>query len=288
MYINMNKIYRIVQYIQPWEIDDIERQINQLIKSSYYIENSKNVILDIVLNLKVVDWDNSKIDCEFFIKKFKYLQTKASNYFTTEFNINTCDGVTAARRNILNKKHDYIIWLDSDVFFPIQALPYLISATKEIKDVDYILSPQLIRYWDSSWDCLTADQFLSQPFNHRDFFDVYSLDSIVDGNIYIKKNDKIKFGGGWFNLFTNSLFQKIGIPEEIGAYGPDDTFISQCSMYLKIPQYILSGIIVTEIGNKFLQDKDYIKNLLHINILDKEKITDFELYKLIHNFINTH
>ena len=32
-------IYRIVEYIQPWEIDDLERQINQMILSTYQIKN---------------------------------------------------------------------------------------------------------------------------------------------------------------------------------------------------------------------------------------------------------
>ena len=35
--------YRLVQYIQPWEIDDFERVTNQLIKSAYTIPNPKEI-----------------------------------------------------------------------------------------------------------------------------------------------------------------------------------------------------------------------------------------------------
>ena len=81
----------------------------------------------------------------------------------------------------------------------------------------------------------------------------------------------------------SSVFKKIPIPKEIGAYGPDDTFISHCAYALQIPQYILVGQVVSEVGK--LYESNYIKPLLSINIQNKQKITDSELNKLIHTFI---
>lgn len=283
----MNKIYRIVQYIQPWEIDDFERQIDQLIKSNYILESPRNIILDVTLNLNIVNWSNSKLPREYFLEKFKCLETRAGIYFSVEFDTDEMiQGCTDKRRSIknYNKKQDYIIWLDSDVYFSIYTLYGMVKATESIQTECYILSPQLIKYWDASWDCLVAERFMNESYNHRDYFDMYSLDSIHGDQIEIKQNNMIKFGGGWFNLFTTSVFEKIPIPDEIGPYGPDDTYISYCGMKSNIPQYIISGIIVSEVGKLHLNNSDYIKPHLDVLINTKEKISDAQLHDLIVKF----
>ena len=84
-------IYRIVEYIQPWEIDDLERQINQMILSTYQIKNNDKIIWDITLNIsdEIVDWDISTLPKQYFIDKYNYLKTKAEHYFITEFDMNS-------------------------------------------------------------------------------------------------------------------------------------------------------------------------------------------------------
>jgi hypothetical protein len=275
-------IYRIVEYIQPWEIDDLERQVDQLIRGSYYIPNIHTVILDITLNVSIVNWETSKLPKQYFLDKFNYIKSKAEFYFETSFDTDSViAGCTDKRRSAQNKTQDYIVWLDSDVFFPVTLLPYSIIASESIKE-ECIISPEIIRYWDSSWDCITAEQFLSEPHNHRDYFDMYSVDEISSNHINLKLNSSgVKFGGGWFNMFSDSIFKKIPLVNELGAYAPDDTYVSICSRRFSIPQYLLSGLIVSELGNKFLKDKDYIKPLLDVKIADKEKISDIQFESLI-------
>jgi hypothetical protein len=280
-------VYRIVQYIQPWEIDDFERQIDQLIKSSYFLDSSDKVIIDCTMNLDIVDWSKSKLPSDYFTNKFNYLSTKANRKFIIEFDTDSSImGVTDKRRSIQEKNQDYIIWLDSDLYFSIYTLSYLIQASKQIENSVYILSPQIIKYWDSSWDSIVADKYLSMPFNHRDFFDSYSLDLDSKESVNIKINNSgVKFGGGWFNLFTDNLLKEIPLHSKIGSYGPDDTYLMYCALHKKIPQYILENIIVTEAGNLYLENKDYIKPLLHSKIQDKQRISDTELFQLIQDFI---
>ena len=280
-------IYRIVQYIQPWEIDDLERQINQLIHSSYFLDDPKKIILDVTMNLDIIDWESSKIPKQYFVNKFNYLYKLIDQYyqanFDTDINIKGC---TDKRRVSSELDQDFIIWLDSDIYFSRSLLPTMINACKYInaQEDSFILSPQTIRYWDSSWDCLTNHRYLNQPHNHRDFFDLYSLDTIQD-DVIIKHNSYIKFGGGWFNLFTNSVFKKSPLPIELGPYSPDDTYTSYCASFLGIKQYILDGVVVSELGKRFLEDKDYLKSMLTINTQEKNKITDPELYQLVNKFI---
>lgn len=282
-------IYRITQYIQPWEIDDLERQVDQLIKGSYYVTNNHTVILDVTMNLSMVDWIFSKLPKEYFINKFNYIKSKSEFYFKTEFDMDdSILGCTDKRRSIQFKEQDYVIWLDSDVFFPFMLLPYLIIASESITQ-ECIISPEIIRYWDNSWDCLTAEKFLSEPHNQRDYFDLYSLDQISSNEIKLKLNEcGVKFGGGWFNMFSDSIFKKIPLVNELGSYSPDDTYITICSRKFNIPQYLLSGLVVSEIGNKFLKNKNYIKPLLDVKIVDKKKISEEEFERLIHKFYDKH
>ncbi len=279
-------IYRIVQYIQPWEIDNFERQCDQLIRSSYYIKNSKNVVFDVTMNLNIVDWNNSQFPISYFENKFNFIKQKINDYFTAEFDTDPLiNGCTDKRRSVTRKIQDYVIWLDSDLFFPVQLLPYMINATSMINDECYILTPEIIKYWDASWDCITNKRFLHESRDHWNHFDMYSVDSIIESeDIEIHKNDVIKFGGGWFNLFTNSVFDRIPIINELGAYGPDDTYVSYCGMKINIPQHLLRGIVVCELNGYLEKNKNYIKPFLNVSISDKSKISDGTLFELINKF----
>jgi hypothetical protein len=281
----MNKVYRIIQYIQPWEIDDLSRQVHDMILSYYHIPENVTIIWDVTMNTDIVNWETSKLPIEYFIDKFNYLKTITGYYYQAEFNVdNNVKGCTDKRRNIVNTIQDYVIWLDSDMYFSKLNLPYLINATQHIDDELYMISPQLIKYWDNSWDCLVNQKFINEPHNHRDYFDLYSLDNYSNDNISLKQNSHIKFGGGWFNLFSNKIFEHIIFPEELGSYGAEDLYFMLCSPKFNFKQYILEGIVVSEIGNKYLLNKNYLKPLLDIKIQDKQKMTDLEFQQLVEKF----
>lgn len=281
-------IYRIVQYIQPWEIDDFERQLRQLILGSYYVQEEDTIIIDVTLNVssELVEWETSNISRDYFVNKYKYLETIAQQYFVAEFDHDeNVQGCVDKRRLTCSKTQDFIIWLDPDLFFSKTTLAYLIQASKVITDDYFILSPQIIKYWDTSWDCLTAPEYLKEPFNHRDYFDAYSLDFSSDKTtISLKVNEQVKLGGGWFNLFNSNFFNRVPIPIELGSYGWEDTYVAICSSHIKIPQYLVEGVTVTEIGKRHLENKDYIKPLLNTKLTGKQKMLDQEFYKLLSNF----
>ncbi len=282
-------INRIVQDKQPWEIDDIERQVNTMILGSYLIEDPRNIVWTIVMNTDVVDWEKSKIQENYFVDKLEYLNHIVNKYYTSDFKVdNSIKGCTDLRRSMIQTQQDYVIWLDSDLFFSYLTLPYLIKASKLLKTDRFIMSPQIIKYWDNSWDVLVHNKFLNEPYNQRDNFDLYSLnDLVVSNECNIKENFNIKFGGGWFNLIPNSLVKSIPLPYELGHYSPDDTYYSFCSIKLKVPQYILEGVVVSEIGNYFLHKKDYLKKQLVSKIQDKNKISDQQFHELIKKFYDS-
>jgi hypothetical protein len=278
--------YRILQYIQPWEIDDLERQIHTMILGSYYIKDPKKIIWTLNMNTDCIDWIESKLPESYFIDKLNYLSNLVHKYFTADFRIdNSIKGAMDIKRTALDSKQDFVIWLDSDIFFSYLTLPNIVSATELLNDEAYILTPQIIKYWDNSWDVIVHEKFLNYPYNHRDTFDLYSLNDLVTKNeCSIKSNYNIKLGAGWFNLISDQVIKKIPFPTELGSYGPDDTYLALCATKLKIPQYILQGVVVSEIGNSFLEKKDYLKKQLKSKIQDKQKVSDQDFYNLVKKF----
>ncbi len=280
--------YRIIQYIQPWEIDDFERQIHTMLLAKHYIQSDDIIIWDVTLNISdtIIDWNSSKLPKSFFVEKFKYLQKLVNQYYVAQFD--TDDkilGCTDKRRSCQSKEHDFVIWLDSDIYFSHLTLPYLIISSKTVTTSCFMISPEIIRYWDSSWDSIVNKQFLTEPHNHRDYFDSYTIEHLIQtDDARLKSNPTIKFGGGWFNLFSADVFEKIPLPIELGSYASDDTYLMLCAKKHNLQQLVLTGIFVTEIGNRYLDGKDYLKNHLVITHKDRNRISEELFYKLVNKY----
>ena len=282
--------YRIVQYLQPWEIDNFERQVNQMIRCSYYLDTPKNIIWDVTLNLDIANWNTSKISKDFFIDKFKYLETIVGYHFTTAFDTdNTILGSGDKKRICAEKEQDFTIWLDSDIIFPDMTLPYIVHATIQIPSDRYILTPELVRWWDTSWDVIVNEKFINEPHEFRMSYDSFKLEyDCKDNDIFIKQSPILKFGAGWFTCLSKKVTDEIKIPIEGGPYGVDDTYFMLCGSYIGIEQYTLSGIVITEMSTMYLKNKDYIKPLLDIKSVDRPRISQEKFMELIKQFYENH
>lgn len=282
--------YRVSQYIQPWEIDELERQIHQHIASSYYIKDH-DVMFDVTMNVSdnIIDWEKSKLPKDYFLGKYEYLKTKLGYYFSVEFDTDeTIQGAIDKKRSTALKFQDFVIWLDSDIYFSHLTLPYMIDASSKLTDEYFILSPQLIKYFDNSWDCLVNEKFIKEGTNNRDYVDLFSFDYLFnDAEVSVVKNEQMKLGAGWFNVIKSSLLRRIPLPDKLGSYGPDDTYLISTCPKVGTVQYILKNVVVSEIGKKFLKNQDYIKSMLSVKTQDKKKISNGELMALINEFYKT-
>jgi hypothetical protein len=75
----------------------------------------------------------------------------------------------------------------------------------------------------------------------------------------------MKFGGGWFNCLSKALLDRVPLPESMGHYGPDDTFIMWASEKLnlngeQIYQFKLKNFIVCE--NYIYRDRTHYDKLI--------------------------
>lgn len=256
------KSVQIVIHCLPREIDQLERICNSL-RESYYFCEDINIILDVTLNLNspFTNWENSKISKDFFINKFFTIGELHKDIFKIKFEEDesrNCLGINDKRRNSINDnvEADYIMYMDLDVFFPNTSFYMLSQLFNNINEEYIIVSPELVKLWDDSWNGLTNKYYQNKPFNYFKNIDPYksnkiTFDNLSRGELGIRENSPIKFGGGWFNVFSKSLLKFINIPESLGPYGVDDTFVMMAANIMKekgyeVKQYILEGIVCIE------------------------------------------
>lgn len=249
----------IVIHVLPQEINQLEQLLTHLKKSSKWV-SFEDFIVEVVLNNKLTDWDNSKLDEQFFIDKFNFLENLTSSWCLTKFEISdgTILGCNDIRRRALRTSQaDYIMYLDTDNIFS-ESLLYHVKHY-----IDYLLTqegynilvPEVTRLWDDSWDVITNPNHSQIEASHEKYFnrDPYNIDFNPD-NVSINPINTFKFAG-WGTCIPTKLKEIIDIPDSLGSYGLDDTFIMMACNTLKskgyqIQQYTLQNEIIIE-NNKF-------------------------------------
>lgn len=287
-------ITQIVIHLLPHEIDWFEWQIKQLKQSSYYLEED-NIIIDVTLNLNLIEWDKSQIPKQFFIDKFKQIE-KLCDFCQTQFIIdeeNKCLGCNDKRREAIHSTSaDNILYLDTDLIFPPELLKTIIESSKMVSNDYYIISPQTVKMWDNSWDVITNKKYVSNPADLDLYYknDPFQIISNSIEKVNLTPINQFKFGGGWFNLLSTKLLKFTDIPNSLGSYGVDDTYVMICCDIMKqkgynIQQYVLEGITVIE--NFKYRWNPYKEYLYSIDKQNKFKQSAEEnLNKEIQNFIN--
>jgi hypothetical protein len=139
------------------------------------------------------------------------------------------------------------------LFFTPQLLKYTIEASKLIEHDYYIISPQTVRMWDTSWDIITNKKYFTLPPNLDTYYsnDPFQTISISSEEIIVSPIERFKFAGGWFNLLSSKLLKFTDIPDSLGSYGVDDTYVMVCCDIMKqkgykIQQYVLEGTTIIE------------------------------------------
>jgi hypothetical protein len=262
---------QIVIHLLPHEIDWFEWQAKQLKAGSYYIEDK--VVIDVTLNLNLINWKKSQIPKQYFVDKFNQIKQYfdwCHALFKTNQD-NTCLGVDDKRRDSIRKYNpDNFVYLDCDVIFRPETLALLINSAKTIDDKYYIISPQIPKLWDSTWDVLSNDLYSNEQYGFEKIIDPYSILNIDYGDVSLSQINGFKFGGGWFNLISAKLLKLTDIPDSFGPYGIDDTYVMHCCEIMKqkginVQQYIIENLVIAE--NCKYRNNPYS---LYLNIVDKK------------------
>jgi hypothetical protein len=275
----------IVIWISPTDISDLSRSLNRLNVGKDYLteEQHNNIKFNIVMGIsdEIIDWKNSEIDKQECIDEFLKLKSTTNWAFESNFTPSiTINGCTSMRRIASYSNSNYYLWLDTDIIFDPMTLPYMLNSVSFVELSNFfkfVIVPEIVRQWDSTWDCLVNDKFINKPIGYQAINNPH-IDTIIDTKLdpilvevhnNIPNQPYMKFGGGWFALISSKLLETIPFPQNYGHYGLDDTYLMWGAQLLQDPyikQFKLKNIVVCE--NYFDREIDY-KN--KIKFLDKRE-----------------
>jgi len=266
----------------PSEIDELENTILQLRRASYYLSGDNKWEIDVTLGLSdtLTSWPLSRIPKEYFVDRFQSIAKNVDwckgNFFVSGDEINGC---VSQRRHSLNQHQDadYFIWLDLDIIFDERTLSYIENSMLAVTNVTpySIITPEIVKVWDNTWDCLVNEEFIDKPLDYQKTNDPYQ-DSGIKGDVTVESvrnnfqnQPRFKFAGGWMTCLSGDLVRKIGVPESFGHYGYEDTFIMWASEKLiqtqqfNIQQFKIKNLVVCE--NYKYRDNSWYGGYLVLN-----------------------
>ena len=218
----------------PQELEDLALTLNMLKRNSVFRDRSIDYKVDITMCLsdELTDWENSKLPKEYVKQRTIELVEKYLGWCLWDLQWDNPNilGCVSQRRFSLqrNPDADFFIWLDCDFTFKDTTLFYSASSFKMLREAGmdmFVVTPQFVKQWDNTWDVIVNERFWNHQLDYELVSDVYEDTLPQIGEVAVKEIETFKFAGGWFTLITKSLLQKTGVPESLGHYGLEDTFV---------------------------------------------------------------
>ena len=282
---------KITYHIMPWEIDFALISFLQLKKSKYHIDPSVDIKITAVLNMSdyLINWDNTKLPKGLFKQKFKDLGALLIDY---EYNPVIIEGdqiygILDMQKASYEPDVDYYINITQDMYFSETLLASMIEATKHIKNKYFIVTPEIYKMWDKSWDEITNEKYLNIPYedwNKADIFDIrYELKT--SGNemsLYPTQRSKWAW---WFDLYSKEFYEDFApVQEDMKGYGAWDWYTLMLTEYAKnkgadFQQYLLRGQTIFEYPIGPLKARGftgYYKDYFNIRVGTGEQRQQFE------------
>jgi len=254
----------IVIWISPVDIEDLEKSLNRLKEGQQYLSQQQkdNIRFNVVLCVSddIIDWSKSLVTKEECIERFYQLKpliqwaNKNSTFEPTE----VINGCTSMRRISSYSGAKHYLWLDTDIIYDPLTLPHMINAIETVEQsgyTKYVITPEIVRQWDVTWDCLVNEKFINKPIGYQAKNNPYE-DAKIGENILLEEMTNtipnqpyMKFGGGWFAVISRGLLDRVPFPENYGHYGLDDTYLMWGAYVVKdvnIKQFKLKNVVVCE------------------------------------------
>lgn len=267
----------------PWEVDYALLQFIQLKKASKHLSVHDDIYFHIGLNLSsyIINWNESKLPKEFFINKFNAalkMLDWAKEVKITIYEGDEIWGHLNLEKTQIDSKIDYYIGICPDMWFHEHTLFYIIESAKQVKDKYFIITPEIHKLWDWTWDELVNKNYQDIPYSDWDKSDIFEIQSRILDEPYIQQMSRFKYAG-WFDLYSKDFLKLVPIPDDWRGYGPWDYYsmlVSDIAVKkgIDIKEYVLKNQIIFEYHpNK--EDKgnfaDYYKNLLSLNTIENQR-----------------
>ena len=174
--------------------------------------------------------------------------------------------VSWRKKHLENCTHGkVVIWLDCDISFPMSALSEIKKSVDLVEEEYFVITPQLVRMWDETWDCLVHKDFREKELGYCYDYDVSLIEKpSQQKNRTLHKIPEFKFAGGWLTVISSNLLKLAVIPEVFKPYGEEDTYIMQVCEGLKklgwpVSQYVMEDVLIAQNFDLFESEKKQFK-----------------------------
>ena len=284
--------YKITCHLMPWELDYALLSFTQLKKSKYYLSDEDNIFIDITLNLSsyIINWEETKLPKEFFIKKYEELSKLLTDYETKckVYDGDELYGALNTQRESTESHIDYYMVLNPDMYVTEHLLFYLIDASQQINKDYFVITPQIPKLWDSTWDIISHNDYNHIDYNEWNSIDVYDVRykfKSSTNDVNIKSIFPYKWAG-WMDLYSKKFWEDFYVShKDWEGYGPCDFYSMLLADFAKkqgldFEQYLLENIIPHEYpsGPNKQSYTNYYKDFIVLNnIPDQRKIFESKM-----------
>lgn len=266
---------KIIQHLMPWELDNALLSFSQLKKSKPHLPEGVNITIDTILNLSsyIINWDKSRLPKEYFLNKYDNISSLLIDYnhIKRTYQKDKLYGHLDFQKEVVSKEIDYYICTCPDMYFSEYLISYLTQLAPSIPNEYFVVTPQISKLWDHSWDEITNPQYLNIPYSEWDQVDIFDIISTTQSSsqeINLKPTNRSKWAG-WFDLYSKSFYEDlVPIQEDWSGYGPWDWYSLMLTEHLKtkgvdFQQYLLEGETIFEYSVGPLKDKKGSKLTSH-------------------------
>jgi hypothetical protein len=249
---------KIIQQLMPWELDHALFSFSQLKKSKKHIGPDINITIDTALNLSdfTIDWEQSKLPKSFFIEKYNSLSFLLNDYKHNSFVYegDQSFGHLDLQKSSTQADIDYYIYICPDMYFSEYLLYYMTEAVNNIPEKTFVVTPQVTKRWDASWDVLVNGHFMSTPYHKCFDVSCFEIDEINAMEPSLQRLDTYKYAG-WFDCYSKDVWETYcPVWEEWCGYGSWDTYsagVLQTINHLGVQsaQYVIRNQVISEHWN---------------------------------------
>jgi hypothetical protein len=260
---------KVKLHLMPWEIDQALMTFTQLKKSYYYLPKDVNVTIETVLNLSscFVDWNKSHLPKDFFISKYNDISLLLNNYNHIKriYDGDEIYGYLNLQRESISKEIDYYIGVCPDFYFSEYLLSSLIETTRVITNKYFVVTPQIYKKWDTTWDEITNPSYIDIPYDKYNEYDVYEVRHQLKLNneeLSLFPVNRNKWAW-WFDLYNKEFYENLcPVHNDWKGYGPWDWYSMLLSQQVKsmgvdFQQYLLRGQTILDISAGPIKDMGF-------------------------------
>lgn len=262
----------------PYEIDYALLSYAQLKKSRYHIPDDVEIEIDTVMNCSnyLIDWDKTRLPKEFFTQKFNDLEILLKDYKVNSkiYEGDECYGLLDMQRDSYCDA-DYYINITPDMYFSEHLLALMIESTKVIKNKYYVVTPEIHKMWDHTWDEITNQRYMDVPYaewNSTDVYDIRNHMKTDDAEVRLEPTQRSKWAW-WLDLYNKAFYEDFApVQDDWFGYGPWDWWSLMLTEHAKakgvdFQEYVLRGQTIFEYPIGSLKGKGFVsyhKDFMHL------------------------